>query len=165
MTNDDTGMLIIPITARDRRALMSADSIVFRLRDGQSTIEAHRDGSRTADGFDGMHAVYCETWVSDYARSEAGTKASGYAGFYMKHTGARYDDVLRTVVDLLSTGVTVRLTWTAANNNQNNREIGWVRDELRLTTVAPDGKRTRTFLIAVQVGPNDTARMITGGTR
>lgn len=147
------------ITAQDRRALRSADSVVFRLYQGQATIEAILRGRGTSTGFDQTHYVFASTSVRDYSAETYCVEAEGYTGFVMFHCGVGHNDRLATLVDALAIGSTVRLAWVRGNDNENNRSIGWVRDELSLIVTSAKGK-VSTFLVDVQVGPDNTARMV-----
>jgi hypothetical protein len=148
-----------PVSAQDRRALRSADSVVFRLYQGQATVEANLRGDRTSNGFDQKHTVFAETSVRDYSAEHYAVGAEGYTGFVMFHSGVRYNPVLDTLVEAMAPGSMLRLEWTRGNDNENNRQVGWVRDELRMVVISAKGK-VSTFLVDVQVGPDNTARMV-----
>lgn len=159
MTAATTEALVIPVTAQDRRALRHADSVVFRLYKGQATVEATLRGDRSTCGFDQTHSVYADASVRDYSASHYAVGTEGYTGFVMFHSGVAYNDTLATLVDAMAVGSTLRLEWTRGNDNENNRQVGWVRDELRLVVTGAKGK-TQSFLVDVQVGPDNTARMV-----
>lgn len=148
-----------PVSAQDRRALRSADSVVFRLYQGQATVEGTLRGDKTSSGYDQTHTVFAETSVRDYSAEHYAVGAEGYTGFVMFHSGVAYNAVLSTLVDAMALGSTLRLEWTRGNDNENNRQVGWVRDELRLVVTSPKGK-VSTHLVDVQVGPDNTARMV-----
>lgn len=148
-----------PVSAQDRRALRSADSVVFRLYQGQATVEGIQRGDRTTSGFDQTHTVFAETSVRDFGAASYCVGAEGYTGFVMFHSGAAYNATLATLIDAMAVGSTLRLEWTRGNDNENNRQVGWVRDELHLVVTSAKGKAS-TFLVDVQVGPDNTARMV-----
>jgi hypothetical protein len=142
---------------------MHADSVVFRLHKGQATIEAYKDGRNTADGFEARHNIYARATLRDYSADHYYVEPADlprFNGFVIKHSGVRFNDDLRTLIGRLGIGDTVTLAWTRGNNNENNRGIGWSRDELRLIIAKPKGK-TESYLVDVNVGPDNSARMIT----
>ena len=158
----------MPITAHDRRALRNADRIVFRMLNGMSTIEAYRAAEYTSDGFEARHTVDCDSGIIHYGR-DAGTlgrgeraRAESYNGFVhwgsVKFTG-RNRNTWPTLVDAMAVGATVTLDWTMGNDNDNTRGVGWRRDELHMTVTPAKGK-PRTYLIAVEVGPVNSASMM-----
>lgn len=157
-----TETMVTTVTARDRRALLNADSITFHLRDGQGSIRAHRRGERTSSGFDEFHEIYTTTTMRDYDK-DAGTSGTreltAYAAFHMEYS-PQYDLPCRSLLARIRTGDTLQLRWTRSNNNENNRNIGWERDELHLGIHHAKG-RDEEYLVDVQVGPDNTARMVT----
>lgn len=68
--------------------------------------------------------------------------------------------VWRTIAGVMRPGDSVHLSWIADNNCGNTREVGFHHDELRLLLTGPEGKNRRTFLARVEVGPDNTARMV-----
>ena len=55
-------------------------------------------------------------------------------------------------------GDVLSLEWTAGNNCEANKTVGWQRDELRL--VVTRGKRRFVFLVDARTGPDNSARMV-----
>jgi hypothetical protein len=158
MSTVDTQELVLPVTAQDLRALRHADSVVFRHHQGQSTIEANKDGSHTKDGFDVKHTVYVAGEVRDHDRARMYGREQ-HAAFYMV-SGAQYSDTLLTLLRKIRPGDQLTLRWTAANDNQNDEAVGWHRDELRLIVQRDQQKRADVYLVAAQHGPDNTARMV-----
>ncbi len=158
-TDEPQAPRVEPITRQDKRALASADSVVFRLYQGQATIEANLDAARSSTGFDEMHTIHCSASVLDYsAEGSTVREPADYQGFHMEHSGVKYNDDLRSIVSRIAVGDSVRLAWQV-NSSGNLRESGWVRDELRLVLTNDKGKH-ETYIVDVQVGPDNTARMI-----
>jgi hypothetical protein len=168
-----TERLISTITAQDKRALKHADKIIFRLYEDSCTIECVKDGEHTSDGFEQTHTIYCDVKITDYSASHSWVEPErlrNYTGFHMEHTGVSFNDDLRTLVDMIPIGGRLTLSWTRGNDNESNREIGWVRDELRLIVHHPGrevaGQPQRkprqpwSFIVEIRVGPDNTARMV-----
>lgn len=147
----------VPITARDLRALrVGADRITFHLFEGKSYIRAHRRGEDTSSGFDEYHQVECDVRVNDYSETGRPDTREAYSCYFHAYR----DDELRTMFHLAKPGDTFVIEWTRGNDNPLNREIGWHRDEVRLRMGKPESKKVYTFLVGVQVGPDNTARMV-----
>lgn len=64
----------------------------------------------------------------------------------------------RTITELLRKGDALWVEWVADNNNQNHQAVNYHADQLFLHVKR--GDRELTFLIACQVGPHNSARMI-----
>lgn len=152
----------------DIQALKHADAVTFHhLYDGSSEIRAHaqlhgdvwsaRDQRlfpETSSHDERMRAIKVESRIRRYEGASSSPTA-----FHMIHS-ARVP-MFQTIVSTLREGDKLTLKWVASNNNQNVRDIGWQRDELYLV-VTREGKKTRemTYLITVEVGPDNTARMV-----
>lgn len=159
--SDVAEKLITTISSQDKRTLLNADSITFHLSEGQGRIRAHRRGEHTSTGFDQYHEIFTDTRVMDYDQ-DAGTSGTkgleSYSGFHMEHS-SQYSLQVRTLLHRIRIGDTLQLRWTRSNNNDNNRRIGWERDELYLGIHHTKG-RDEEYLVAVSVGPDNTARMV-----
>jgi len=168
------------ITKLDIAALRNADSVTFHHFDGRSLIRAHirwirdstpvytaaqqrmypspdqhngRERSReiaTDAKLHGYKADGCDAWHGGDS-----PKASAF------HMEFSMTAELRTIAELLHADDILTLEWTANNDNENNKSVGWHRDELRL--IVRRGARVMTFLIDVYVGPDNSARMIRQG--
>ncbi len=89
-------------------------------------------------------------------RSWFGSDRPNVTAFYlMHHRSADWD----TITAPLRAGESIRLWWKAGNNTQNHDSVGFYCDELRLV-VMRDDVAARQYLISVQVGPDNSARMI-----
>lgn len=159
MTTTET--LTTTISARDKRALLSADSITFHLYEGQGSIRAHRRGEHSSSGFDEYHEIYTDTTMRDYDKDAGWSGTLGLEAYsaYHHEFSPQYDLVYRSLVARIRTGDTLQLRWTRSNNNELNRKIGWERDELYLGIHHAKG-RDEEYLVAVQVGPDNSARMV-----
>jgi hypothetical protein len=159
ISTTDTAPMDNEITAQDTRALRSADKIVYRRYNGQDTIEATRDGAKTADGFDQSHTVYVGGMVQDYERQDgwpAGRRE--YQCFEMCHS-AQYSNVNKSALARIAKGDRVALVWTAGNNNDLVRDANLHVDMLTLSITKPNGKREH-YLLDVSVSRDNTARMV-----
>lgn len=150
-----TETLVTTIGAQDKRALKHASGgISFRLDDRQAKIVAHRRGDDTASGFDEQHTIFTDYRLQDYGK-ESGTE---YTCYYL-HMYPLVDSTMMSLVNRIAVGDTLSLEWIANNDNDNYRSVGFHRDELRLVIGHKNGKAER-YLVAVSVGPDNTARMI-----
>lgn len=159
--SETTEKLVTTLEPQHLRALQHADSITFHLSEGQGFIRAHRRSEHTATGFDEQVSIYTETRVQNYQRDDAPPpdQENPYNAFHMEHGAPRYDITALTLVRRLRKGDTLLLTWVRGNDNDNNRHIGWHRDELYLGIQHTTGKGEQ-YLVAVQVGPDNSARMV-----
>jgi hypothetical protein len=66
---------------------------------------------------------------------------------------------IRTMLDLLRIGDVITLQWTADNNTENIRQVGFHADYLTLSARRASG-RVLTFHVDSSTGPDNTARMI-----
>lgn len=156
---DTVTPLITFITAQDKRALANATGgITFHLNDSQGIIRAHRDGADTSSGFNETHTIHTGASVSDFDRQHIWAEIDCYAAFWSFLGMPQVNDTMRTVLDRITIGSELSLLWVAGNNNQNIDRVGFHKDELRLRITK--GKRIETYLLAVSVGPDNTARMI-----
>lgn len=143
------------LTAHDTRALRHADAITFHhFADGTASIRATMRADRSPSGFEQQHVIPVISRVENYGQSRDGYLA--YFGF----TYATYDDLAQTLIRHMKVGKRVRLHWTADNASPVTVNAGVVRDELKIRI--GDDTRADTFLVAVQVGLDNTARMIRG---
>lgn len=110
------------ITAQFKRALRHADSIVFRLYQGQATIEANRDAHRSPTGFNDKQVLHCGgPNVHDFEREHSWVPESEwhrYTGFHMEFSGIRGDQACRTLVDRLRVGGHAELHWLRGNSSE-----------------------------------------------
>lgn len=146
------------VTAQHVRALKHADSIVFRHYEGQTTVEAHRDGAHTSTGFADVVTIYAESTVTDYGRETSWQPADAYTCFHMEHA-SQFAPVAATLVGRIAAGDTLRLEWIRDNNNDLTRAAGLHVDELRIVITKKNGKR-ETYTVDVQVSLDNSARMI-----
>jgi hypothetical protein len=144
-----------PLTRQQVSALRDANGLVFeRLSDGTNQIRA------IVRGPDHQHEVTHEIPVFDASLTD-------YAGGHGEYTAFHYemfagtDAAMRTVVRAIKPGHYLVLKWVRSNQSPVLDEAGLVRDEVYLTTGTPT--KAETFLIAVQVGKDNSARMIRRG--
>lgn len=151
------------VTAQQVKALKNADRVVFRLYKGQATVEAIMDASnpRNSTGFEQQVIIYAGgVSVHDYAREHTHVPADEghrYSGFEMFHS-AQYSPQSVTLLGRIRTGATLRLYWVRANNNEILNDKGLVQDQLSL--VIEHNNKRETYLVAVRVGYDNSARMV-----
>lgn len=151
-----TMTLATVLTSQDVRALRSADSLVFQYTDGQGVIRACKSGDRAADGFDGERRIHTDAAVTDYDREPGADRR--YAAFHMDHSSQVRRET-RTLVGRIGIGDTLSLLWTRSNDCDALRAVGYHQDQLSLSIRKPSGT-VQTYLVAVSVGPDNTARMV-----
>ena len=141
------------ITSQDIRALKNADSVTFyRRADGTSGIVGHLRSDRSDTGYEQRHDVAVSSTVEVYGGRADAYQCNAWWGY------SRHDAVAQTVIWSLRAGDDVSLKWTGANQSPVLDDAGLVRDELRV--IVTRGKTRRVYLAAVQVGLDNTARMI-----
>jgi hypothetical protein len=171
----------VELTPEDVAALRMADGVSFHVHDGTAHIRASLDTNKRFSGepriltareqrtFHETHEItgdrgrkiICDYRVSDHSR-ERPTDAV-YACFHYEMFAR--DREWQTIARSMHAGDHVRLDWTAGNDSPVMNAAGYHRDELRLVLAEPqpEGKprpKPRTFLVAVYVGPDNTARMV-----
>jgi len=67
---------------------------------------------------------------------------------------------VQTLVRQLREGSAFALVWTRGNQSPVLDDAGMVRDELRIRITR--GAKSETFIVAIEVGKDNTARMIRG---
>lgn len=152
------------ITAAHKRALRNADSIVFRLYQGQATIEANRDARHSSTGYDEKVTIHCGgARVNDCGRDHTYVpedEQHRYSGFEMASSGI-YDQKIRTLVDRISIGGTCTLLWTRSDNNMITLEKGIAVDHLLLQIRTPKKPNyPDVYLVRTFVGLDNSARMV-----
>lgn len=169
-----TETLTPALTRDDLAALRAADGLSFHhlrpddtnpsmirayLRSyGQQRIYTAREQVMfpATDTFDRSRIIAVASTVSGYDWPTGDPDWHRYArAFAMVGRNARTE----TMVSLLRPGVSVALHWQADNNNENHRQVGHHADELTMHITSPAGRHL-TLLVAYQVGPDNTARMI-----
>jgi hypothetical protein len=138
-------------TAREQRLFQHPDRAP-RGRERELNVSAHVNGYK--DG---------TTQTSWYWNTDHDSWSQAPECFYMSHS-AKYDHALQTVIASLRVGETLRLNWTADNNNDHVREAGLHVDQLELVVALPERegtpRRFRTYRITTAVCADNTARMI-----
>ena len=142
------------LNARDTRALRHADTICFdHHRDGTGAIRAILSADRSETGFEQTHTIPVVSRVENYSRGHDGP-VTGFA--MLNHS--RYDRLAQTLIRHMRSGKRVHLHWTAGNASPILDHAGLVRDELRIQI--GDDTKADEYLVAVQVGLDNTARMV-----
>ena len=142
------------LTARDTRALRHADSLCFdHNADGTGAIRAIVRADRSSTGFEQVHTIPVVSRVDNYSRGFDGPVTACYVLMYVT-----YDPMDQTLIRHMRAGKRVHLHWTAGNASPVLDNADLVRDELRIRI--GDDKRADTYLLAVSVGRDNSARMI-----
>jgi hypothetical protein len=163
------------LTADDVAALRKANRVAFQTTsDGVTAIRAILDKGSYSDqvavytareqrlfpetrtiGDDRERTIRCQGRCTDYGDGDR-RSGEGYTAFHLDMFA--HTTEWQSIAATLRAGDTVTLHWVASNNSDVTRGAGFVRDELRICFGA--GSRTRTFLVDVQVGPRNSARMV-----
>ena len=85
---------------------------------------------------------------------------SGREGGYHAFASWCPIEIWLTIVAALRPGDSLGFYWVASNNSDNLTKVGYHHDQLRLVASDADRKNNRTWIIADQVGPDNSARMV-----
>lgn len=142
------------LTTEDTQWLRKADALCFDLlADNTSRLRVIRR-QPSGQGVDLTWVIPAlDTRVNNY-----GVGDGPWTGFHMEMNVA-YDLKSQTIIRRLRAGTDFVLVWTRNNDNDVLREAGLVCDELHIRIGKADGKAD-TFMVAKQVGRDNTARMI-----
>lgn len=175
--SDDTSALTL--TADDLAALRMATGIVCQTTREGHAIRAILDRSRYTPEPVAIYSAREQRLFPDtrnHARDRertmvCGARMTAYGDGDVRYgsdhyTAFHYEQFPRmsewaSIAATMRVGDTVTLQWVASNNSEVTRSAGFVRDELRVSFGSAN--RARTFLIDVQVGPRNSARMVKPG--
>jgi hypothetical protein len=149
------------LTAHDTRALRHADAIVLQhIRDEhgeRGELVAILDAEHSATGYEQRHIIPCElSSIRNYGSDDDGPFTASHVMMYAR-TSAEAHTLTRQI---LRTGTRVALQWTRSNQSPVLTDAGVVRDELRIRVQARGASQAFTYLVAVLVGKDNSARMI-----
>jgi hypothetical protein len=161
-----------PLTAADITALRTADYVSFHQYDGIGKIvaNAHGRGEQriytareqklfpTASHLDRSRVMVVDSAMHGYTSDDEyfGGRKDGRA--YASVSTPSMSDHWQTLVSLLRAGDVLTLRWSASNNTDNHKSVGFHADELRV--LVRRGDKVLTFLVDYSVGPYNSARMI-----
>lgn len=145
------------LTKQDVRALAHADALCFDHTEiGTGRIRAILRAEHSLTGFEQTHVIDAvASSVENY-----GAETAEWRAFHMI-LSAQHDDLARTLIRHLREGSRFVLRWTRDNASPITREAGVVRDELRIRVQGKNAKVADTFLVAVFIGKDNSARMVT----
>jgi hypothetical protein len=151
-----------PLSTQDIRALRSATTVTFHhTGEGIGQLRAHLRADDSSTGFDQVRVIDVSSRVITYQHNDPATEPA-QAYYYLGYP--RTSALWQTILTRLQSGQAVALEWTRGNDTDNYRSVGFHADELRLSVGRSNG-RAEHFLIGYQVGPDNSARMITRGSR
>lgn len=143
---------MLELTTEQATAIRSATDVLFMMNGTESFL---RVGERPVLGtMDHYTDVPTAQRITSYG---GGYPSGGRQGFWSLST-VQYDEVWHTIRRQIKRGSVLCLHWVYDNSSPVLEEAGLVRDELRLGV--QNGTTTHWFNIAVQVGKDNTARMI-----
>lgn len=143
------------LTTQDVRALRHADALCFdQLRDGTSHIRAILRAEHSSTGYEQVHTIPCTSRLEDYGRGTGDFTA------YHQEMYPLVDAMCKTLLRHMRKGCSIGLIWKRDNNTENLRSVGFHRDELEVAIQPKHANWADTFLVAVSVGPDNTARMV-----
>lgn len=146
------------LDATDVRALKHATSLVFHHRDGEGFIRAILDADHSSTGFEQEHRIAATmSSIHDYSQ-DSGLEHREYDAAVVM-LSAQYHEIGRTLVRHMRAGTQFTLEWWRNNSSPVTKELGFVRDELRIK-IGKDRKVADTFLVDVYAGKDNTARMV-----
>lgn len=124
---------------------------VFTVRE-QAVFNGHRDDLRD-DRYREIRVLgmRCE----DYGKSR-GDEITAYS--MLMH--ADMSQEWQTIAAAIRPGESLFFRWVRDNNNQVHDAAGLHRDEFRLVVGKQGDAKSRSYLVDVQVGPDNTARMV-----
>jgi hypothetical protein len=167
MTETTTAPRTDAITAAHKRALRHADRIIFRLWQGQATIEAYRDASHSTTGFEEKVTIDVGgARIVDYGRDNgAYVRMDEYHRFYAFHSEMswKYASIktIRTLIDRIRIGGTLSLVWSRdAYRNEYAKNAALHVDTLHLVISHPKMTAPDEYLVDFQVCADNSARMI-----
>lgn len=165
----------LTLTTDDVTALRMADGVSYHVYEGEAYLSASLDGGYSdnpriftakeqklfaADGrgIPGQRnrKIRCEYRVTNYGSHP---DDPNYTCFHYEMF-ARSNPEWQTAARALRAGDALLMQWTAHNDNDNNRSIGWCTDELRLFAIGQEGRNPRAWFIDKHTGPDNTARMV-----
>lgn len=151
-----TDTATLTLTAQDAKALRNADAIAF-IHSGIGTggIRAIQRAENSSTGFENVHLITARMSTME----SYGPTATDLRGWHLE-MNVKVTPHMQTIVRAMRAGQQFVLKWVRDNNNQNYPTVGYHRDELRIR-IGTD-KSAQEYLVAVYVGPDNTARMTTG---
>ena len=164
ITRDDT------LTKDDLKAMRKAETVHFHTHQGRSwlVVELQNYGlTRVYTAAEQILFPDVRKYGADRSReipvsTQRLEDYSGREGDY--HAFASYcpREVWATIVAALRPGDVLGFHWVASNNSDNMTRVGYHHDQLRLiaSDTHGDRKNNRTWIVADQVGPDNSARMV-----
>ena len=149
---------VAPLSADDVKALRSATMVAFDHKpDGEHALRAiieKRNGAFETRG---------ELRIPAHSRIQRYSDPREYDRAYALIQSAEFNDEWVTVKRALRAGDVLSMEWRA-NSNSYVRDAGLNLDELILH-VYRENKRVGSYMLVVSVCPDNSARMITSGSR
>jgi hypothetical protein len=130
------------------------------------SVSLERDGAERTVAQLAKSEVWSRSYVGAYSidydrvvECDLAARISSYVGTAQSAYCPIYSDgAWSTIVSLLRVGDELGLRFVGANDSENMRSVRYHRDECYL--IVKRGEKHMTFLVDVQVGPNNTARMV-----
>lgn len=143
---------ISPLTTDQAKAIRSADYIVFHYREGRSYLRACKE---KVGVWKATHEIEidCGIELSNSERTLGKIRSASHIANFLDYRGH-----VNTVIQSIRKGDKLTLSWRSGNNNNVITNAGLYQDELHLI-IDRNGKKSY-YMIAVQVSPNNTARMV-----
>lgn len=172
-TDTQAAVTLGTLTADDIAALLTADDVTLHHYQGKGHIRAYL----RSYGGDGRIYTAREQRLFRVERDsserirEIPVVSAGYG--YNGTTGGPWNfsdqssvacfvwtnkDIIRSLAKIARPGAIVSLRWIADNNNQNHEKVDYHQDEVYAEL--SHKKDTLRILLATQVGPDNSARMI-----
>lgn len=160
----------------DVYALRHAEAVSFSTYQGGSTVRAYlrdRDRDRVFTVreqavFDGHRTDlrddrFREIRVLGMRCEDYGKSSDGDITAFAMIMHADMSPEWRTIAASVRPGESLYFRWVRDNNNQHYEAAGLHRDELRVVVGKQGAPTSRSYLVAVEVGPDNMARMVKRG--
>lgn len=150
------------LTREDVKHLRRADDLCFDWRstpEPSAGIRVIERAATTGYAEDATYNIRCGLRVTDYNVDHTGLDSDRACAFEMQHA-IRFNETTRTFVEFVRPGDVLELHWAADiyGPTSSIRQAGLHADQLDIRIHR--GNRSYTFIIAVRMGADDTARMI-----
>jgi hypothetical protein len=149
------------LTKEDIKSIRESDSVSFVHIRGESYIRLCKE--KTVRSFDQEVRLPAEFIFRDYGKPRIENPQENSSCHHLiMFAQSELEREWRTIAEFVKPGDILACVWKRGNNSPNLESVGFHRDELKLVVArqGKDGVKKYSFLVAVQVGPDNTARMI-----
>lgn len=165
--------VLAELDANDVFALRRADTVTFHTYQGENYVRAYlRDTGRNrvftvreqevfnGDRTDARDDRYRNIRVLGMRVEDYGPGGGPEITAYAAVMHADMSQEWRTIAAAIRPGESLYFRWVRDNNNQHYKEAQLHRDEFRLVVGRQGDAKSRSYLVEVSVGPDNSARMV-----